>query len=248
MDEQYRNEWFFQVYWLVANCCLVGFIEAIGPNLEPWTHAEAVQGKILWLNATLLSDQIGPLSYHIILTLVIVTTGLSSFIIFTCQRRPPKRLCSCLQEEQISEGGNPEQNHETREDVESNEIGENSTKGGLTQENRDSESLLDKILIQWNDVRKDLGHHICKAPTTHLQLCQGIWGLFSPLMEYVITLMIGWTLFSEVRAWAIVTMIIPFLPGIEWYSRDLKGQHRLLWFFFSLFFPLTVVGFRVKIL
>ena len=166
------------MYWLVANCCLVGFIEAIGPNLEPWTHAEAVQGKILWLNATLLSDQIGPLSYHIILTLVIVTTGLSSFIIFTCQRRSPKRLCSCLQEEQISEGGNPEQNHETSEDVESNEIGENSTKGGLTQENRDSESLLDKILIQWNDVRKDLGHHICKAPTTHLQLCQGIWGLF----------------------------------------------------------------------
>ena len=60
--------------------------------------------------------------------------------------------------------------------------------------------------------------------------------------------MIGWTLFSEVRAWAIVTMIIPFLPGIEWYSRDLKGQHRLLWFFYSLFFPFTVVGFRVKIL
>ena len=179
---------------------------------------------------------------------MIVTTGLSSFIIFTCQRRSPKRLCSCLQEEQISEGGNPEQNHETSEDVESNEIGENSTKGGLTQENRDSESLLDKILIQWNDVRKDLGHHICKAPTTHLQLCQGIWGLFSPLMEYVITLMLGWTLFSEVRAWAIVTIIIPFLPGIEWYSRDLKGQHRLLWFFYSLFFPFTVVGFRVKIL
>ena len=115
------------MYWLVANCCLVGFIEAIGLNLETWTHAEALQGKILWLNATLLSDQIGPLSYHIILSLV---------------------------------------------------------------------------------------------------------GPF----------------FSEVRAWAIVTVIIPFLPGIERYSRDLKGQHRLLWFFFSLFFPLTVVGFRVKIL
>ena len=166
------------MYWLVANCCLVGFIEAIGLNLEPWTHAEAVQGKILWLNATLQSDQIGPFSYHIILTLVIVTTGLSSFIIFTCQRRSPQRLCSCLQEEQISESGNPEQNQETSEDVESNEISENSTKEGLTQENSDGESLLDKILIQWNDVRKDLGHHICKAPTTHLQLCQGVWGLF----------------------------------------------------------------------
>ena len=51
VDEQYRNEWFFQVYWLVANCCLVGLIEAIGLNLEP----------------CLLSDQMGPLSYHIIL-------------------------------------------------------------------------------------------------------------------------------------------------------------------------------------
>ena len=227
MDEQYRNEWFFQVYWLVANCCLVGLIEAIGLNLEP----------------CLLSDQMGPLSYHIILTLVIVTTGVSSFIIFTCQRRSPKRLCSCLQEKQISERGDPEQNREKSEDVE-------SANERQTQENSDGESLLDKILIQWNDVRKDLGHHICKAPTTHLQLCQGVWGLFSPLMEYVITLMIGWTLFSEVRTWAIgiVTMIIPFLPGIEWYSRDLKGQHRLLWFFYSLFFPFTVMGFRVKVL
>jgi hypothetical protein len=48
--------------------------------------------------------------------------------------------------------------------------------------------------------------------------------------------------------WASVTLLIPFLPGLEWYNnRQLVGpQHRLHWFLASLFFPFFVVGSRVS--
>ena len=46
--------------------------------------------------------------------------------------------------------------------------------------------------------------------------------------------------------WGVVTLIIPFLPGIEWHSmKGLKGSHRLTWFLSSLFFPATVMASRV---
>ena len=73
--------------------------------------------------------------------------------------------------------------------------------------------------------------------------------LYFTLMEYISTLMLCIEYLRDAHPiWGIVTIVIPFLPGIEWHSyKELVGpRHKLTWFLSSFLFPFTVIASRVS--
>ena len=101
-----------------------------------------------------------------------------------------------------------------------------------------SQSLLDRALEE------------CKKGG-HFQIVKCFGGCIdfaASLVDYGSTLNLGLNYLSSGHTiWGVLTLVIQFLPGIEWHSqRDLRGRHRLMWFLSSFFFPLTVMGSRVS--
>ena len=111
------------------------------------------------------------------------------------------------------------------------------------ENNEEGESLFDKVLDECKTRKRPLS-----PGGTVVGFFSGFIALGLSVYEYYSALVLGLDYMSSGDTiWGIVTLIIPFLPGIEWHSRsDLKGTHRLTWLLSSIFFPLTVIVSRVE--
>ena len=111
------------------------------------------------------------------------------------------------------------------------------------ENNEEGESLFDKVLDECKTRKRPLS-----PGGTVVGFFSGFIALGFSVYEYYSALVLGLDYMSSGDTiWGIVTLIIPFLPGIEWHSRsDLKGTHRLTWLLSSIFFPLTVIVSRVE--
>ena len=99
----------------------------------------------------------------------------------------------------------------------------------------------------WDKAYKDC--KMIKKSFRPLRCFSGCINFALSLWDYFLTLTLGHNYLSSGHTiWGVVTLAIPFLPGIEWHSmKGLKGgSHRLTWFLSSLFFPVTVVASRVS--
>ena len=101
-----------------------------------------------------------------------------------------------------------------------------------------SQSLLDRALEECKN----------RGPFRKMRCFFGCINFAASLWDYGTTLSLGLNYLSSGHTiWGVLTLVIQFLPGIEWHSqRDLRGCHRLTWFLSSFFFPLTVMGSRVS--
>ena len=109
-------------------------------------------------------------------------------------------------------------------------------------------SLLDHVLNAQNNLLKgNFSNEISLKERIRCAII-GCLNLGFSIAEYSTTLMTALNLRSSNNPiWAAVTLAIPFLPGIEWNSKThLRGTHRLRWLLYSLFFPFTVLYFRVR--
>ena len=110
------------------------------------------------------------------------------------------------------------------------------------ENNEEGEILFDKVLDECKNPKRAFGPF-----GTVVGFFNGSLAFGFSVYEYYSTLVLGLDYMSSGDTiWGVVTLIIPFLPGIEWHSRsDLMGTHRLTWLLSSIFFPLTVIVSRV---
>ena len=126
-----------------------------------------------------------------------------------------------------------------------------SNRPGKPTQQEKGTSLLDHVLNAQNNLFK--GQFSNEGPGTRrriivFRIYLALQDLGLSIYEYFTILVLGLNLRSSNNPiWATVTLAIPFLPGIEWHSKThLKGTHRLRWLLYSLFFPFTVLYFRVR--
>ena len=126
-----------------------------------------------------------------------------------------------------------------------------SNRPGKPNQQEKGTSLLDHVLNAQNNLFK--GKFSNEGPGTRrrrivFRIYFALQDLGLSIYEYFTILVLGLNLRSSNNPiWATVTLAIPFLPGIEWHSKThLKGTHRLRWLLYSLFFPFTVLYFRVR--
>ena len=163
------------------------------------------------------------LKNHILLAGTILATALMSTVLFLVQRR------KSIQQDQASLIRNHQKD------------AHQSFKLGCFEIEISGTSLLDQVLDNCKQRRKDFRIR---------RLLIYIWNFALSMLDYFLTLNSGLAYISSGNIiWGLVTWVIPFIPGIEWHSqRGLKGSHRLTWFLSSIFFPLTVMGSRVRII
>ena len=106
----------------------------------------------------------------------------------------------------------------------------------------EGECLFDKVLDECKNRTRPFGPAGTVAGFFNGSLAFGL-----SVLEYFSALTLGLGYISSGDSiWGVVTLIIPFLPGVEWHSRsDLAGSHRLTWLLSSILFPLTVIISRV---
>ena len=186
--------------------------------IEVGIWQDVISTKIApWLDG----EEIG-FKNHILLASTILASGLLSTMLFLVQRR------ESIKPDQATPLNNHQQDTHQGFKLCCFEIINSGT------------SLLDGVLNNCKQARKDFRIKQCVIAACNFALS---------VLDYALTLISGLNFISSGNTiWGVVTWAIPFIPGIEWHSkRGLKGSHRLTWFLSSIFFPLTVMGSRVRI-
>ena len=204
VDDRYRAELLFQIYWLLVNTIMVAFIEI-------WLYHD--------MNLLEMKKEVVGFKNHTLLACLIFVFAVASILQFSVQRHDKLKKASLIEEQE----GEIESFKTCCFEIKINSI---------------SQSLLDRALEE------------CKKGG-HFQIVKCFGGCIdfaASLVDYGSTLNLGLNYLSSGHTiWGVLTLVIQFLPGIEWHSqRDLRGCHRLTWFLSSFFFPLTVMGSRVS--